>query len=106
MKVGRLQFYLLSLILSGFILFGHSFLHYWVGDGFDLVYWITLIIIVPFTIDLIQNVGLSIMQARNVYHVRAAVYVFVGILNVVLAYYWIDMYGIAGGLLPQVFPCF
>ena len=37
------------------------------------------------------------MQARNVYHVRAAVYVFVGILNVVLAYYWIDMYGIAGG---------
>ena len=97
LKVGRLQFYLLSLILSGFILFGHSFLHYWVGDGFDLVYWITLIIIVPFTIDLIQNVGLAIMQARNVYHVRAAVYVFVGILNVVLAYYWIDMYGIVGG---------
>ena len=97
LKVGRLQFYLLSLILSGFILFGHSFLHYWVGDGFDLVYWITLFIIVPFTIDLIQNVGLAIMQARNVYHVRAAVYVFVGILNVVLAYYWIDMYGIAGG---------
>ena len=97
LKVGRLQFYLLSLILSGFILFGHSFLHYWVGDGFDLVYWITLIIIVPFTIDLIQNVGLSIMQARNVYHVRAVIYVFVGILNVVLAYYWIDMYGIAGG---------
>ena len=50
LKIGRLQFYLLSLILSGFIVFGHSFLHYWVGDGFDLVYIITLLIIGPFTI--------------------------------------------------------
>lgn len=47
LKIGRLQFYLLSLILSGFIVFGHSFLHYWVGDGFDLVYIITLLIIAP-----------------------------------------------------------
>ena len=61
-------------------MFGHSFLHYWVGDGFDLVYWITLIIIVPFTIDLIQILGLSIMQARNVYHVRAVIYVLSGFL--------------------------
>jgi len=97
LKIGRLQFYLLSLILSGFIVFGHSFLHYWVGDGFDLVYIITLLIIGPFTIDLIQNVGLAIMQARNVYHVRAVVYVLVGTLNVVLAYFWIDAYGIVGG---------
>ena len=97
LKIGRLQFYLLSLILSGFIVFGHSFLHYWVGDGFDLVYIITLLIIAPFTIDLIQNVGLAIMQARNVYHVRAVVYVLVGTLNVVLAYFWIDAYGIVGG---------
>ena len=97
LKIGRLQFYLLSLILSGFIVFGHSFLHYWVGDGFDLVYIITLLIIAPFTIDLIQNVGLAIMQARNVYHVRAVVYVLVGTLNVVLACFWIDAYGIVGG---------
>ena len=103
LKIGRLQFYLLSLILSGFIVFGHSFLHYWVGDGFDLVYVITLLIIAPFTIDLIQNVGLAIMQARNVYHVRAVVYVLVGTLNIVLAYFWIDSYGIVGGAVATGF---
>ena len=97
LKIGRLQFYLLSLILSGFIIFGHSFLHYWVGDNFDLVYTITLLIIAPFTVDLIQNVGLAIMQAQNVYHVRAVVYVLVGILNIILAYFCIDKYGIIGG---------
>ena len=102
-KIGRLQFYLLSLILSGFIIFGHSFLHYWVGDNFNLVYIITLLIIVPFTVDLIQNVGLAIMQARNVYHVRAVVYVLVGTLNVILAYFWIDSYGIVGGAVATGF---
>ena len=103
LKIGRLQFYLLSLILSGFIVFGHSFLYYWVGDGFDLVYIITLLIIAPFTIDLIQNVGLAIMQARNVYHVRAVVYVLVGTLNIVLAYFLIDSYGIVGGAVATGF---
>ena len=103
LKIGRLQFYLLSLILSGFIIFGHSFLHYWVGDNFNLVYIITLLIIVPFTVDLIQNVGLAIMQARNVYHVRAVVYVLVGTLNIVLAYFLIDSYGIVGGAVATGF---
>ena len=72
-------------------------------DGFDLVYVITLLIIAPFTIDLIQNVGLAIMQARNVYHVRAVVYVLVGTLNIVLAYFWIDSYGIVGGAVATGF---
>lgn len=97
LRIGRLQFYLLSFITSCFIIFGHSFLHYWVGDGFGIVYSITLLIIIPFTIDLIQNVGLAIMQARNVFHIRAIIYAFVGILNIILSYYWIDWYGIIGG---------
>ena len=96
-RVGRLQFYILSLILSGFVIFGHDFLYFWVGSQFDMVFEVVLIIISAFTIDLIQNLGLTIMQARNVYHIRAIVYTFVGILNVVLSYYWIPIYGIIGG---------
>jgi polysaccharide biosynthesis protein len=99
LRIGRLQFYLLSFITSCFIIFGHGFLHYWVGDEFSIVYSITLLIIIPFTIDLIQNVGLAIMQARNVFHIRAMIYTFVGILNIVLSYYWIDLYGVIGGAL-------
>lgn len=96
-KVGRLQFYILSLIMSGFIVFGHEFLYFWVGPNFDVVYTIVVIIMGAFTIDLIQNLGLTIMQARNVYHVRAIVYVIVGLLNIGLAYYWIPTYGVIGG---------
>jgi len=84
-KIGRLQYLLLALILSGFIIFGKEFIRLWAGNNFLDAYWITLIIMVPFTVDLIQNIGLSIMQAQNTYGFRAKIYSMVGILNLVLA---------------------
>lgn len=45
----------------------------------------TLLIIVPFTVDLIQNVGLAILQALNQYDFRAKVYLGMGIVNLMLA---------------------
>ena len=47
--------------------------------------WITILIIIPFTVDLIQNIGLSILQAKNQYAFRARIYSCVGILNLCLA---------------------
>lgn len=43
-----------------------------------------LLIIIPFAIDLIQNVGLSILQALNQYDFRDKVYLGMGILNLLL----------------------
>ena len=57
----------------------------WAGESFIDAYFITLLIIIPFTIDLIQNIGLAIMQAQNRYDFRAKVYCAMGILNLVLA---------------------
>jgi len=91
-SIGRVQYYLLLLVLTGFIIFGREFIAYWAGTGFEDAYLITLFIIVPFTIDLIQNIGLTILQAMNQYAFRAKVYIGIGILNVLLAipggYYW------------------
>lgn len=84
-RIGRLQYFLLALVASGFIIFGRQFIHIWAGDSFDEAYYITLLIILPFTIDLIQNIGLSIMQAQNKYDFRAKVYFVMGILNLCLA---------------------
>lgn len=84
-RVGRWQFYLLSLVASGFIIFGRQFICIWAGRGFEDAYWITILIIIPFTIDLIQNIGLSILQAQNKYDFRAKVYLCMGILNICLA---------------------
>ena len=84
-RIGRLQYFLLALVASGFIIFGRQFIHIWAGDSFDEAYYITLLIIIPFTIDLIQNIGLSILQAQNKYDFRAKVYFVMGIFNLCLA---------------------
>lgn len=84
-RIGRLQYFLLALVASGFFIFGKQFISIWAGDSFSEAYTITLLIIIPFTVDLIQNIGLSIMQAQNRYDFRAKVYCVMGIFNLCLA---------------------
>lgn len=82
-RIGRLQYLLLLCILSGFLLFGKEFIGLWVGEEYYTAYYIALIIMVPFTIDLIQNIGLTILQAKNLYAFRAKVFLFIAVLNII-----------------------
>ena len=84
-RIGRMQCFVLGLVGSGFVIFGREFIVLWAGEGFGDSYWIALLIMLPFTTDLIQNVGFAILQAMNRYGIRAAVQTMVGIINIVLA---------------------
>lgn len=84
-KVGRIQYIILSLILSGFILFGREFVYIWAGEGYIQSYYIALILITPFTIPLIQNIGLSILQAKNMHKFRSKVYFWIAIGNLIIS---------------------
>lgn len=93
LRIGRLQYYVLALILSGFFVFGRDFIIIWCNDNFIDAYYITLIIIIPFTIDLIQNIGAIIMKAKNIYGFRAKVYFIIGIINICLSIPLAKIYG-------------
>lgn len=84
-KIGRIQFYILALIGIGFIIFGKEFIILWAGADFVDAYYMALLIMLPFVTDLIQNIGFTILQAMNRYHIRAVVYSIVGIMNLLLA---------------------
>lgn len=77
-RIGRWQYYLLALVLTGFILFGQEFIRLWAGPGFADAYWMSLLIMVPFTIDLVENVGLSILQAQNRFYMYSLIYACMG----------------------------
>lgn len=64
-RTGRVQYCVMALVLSGFILFGRQFIVLWAGFDYEDAFTISLLLIVPFTIPLIQNIGLTILQARN-----------------------------------------
>ena len=97
-KVGRIAFTLSWLVLTAFLLIGRDFIRLWVGNGFEEAYVVALIVMIPFTIDIIQNLGLSILQVTNQYGFRAKMYLTAALLNVVstavMAKFW-GMYGAA-----------
>ena len=95
-KVGRLQYIMLGLISSGFILFGKDFIYLWLGDGYSEVYKIALWIMIPLTVPLIQNTGIAIMQARNMHQFRSIVYFFIAVINVVASIFLVKKYGVIG----------
>lgn len=92
-RVGRVQFILLSLICSGLIFFGQSFINMWAGSDYSEVYLISLLLIIPVTIPLIQNLGIEIQRAKDMHKFRSWIYLFIAIGNVCLSVPLIKLYG-------------
>lgn len=84
-KVGRIQFIIMSLILTGFIFFGKFFIKIWAGEGYSNAYYIALILIIPVTIPLIQNLGIEIQKAKNKHKFRSIMYLLIAICNVFMS---------------------
>lgn len=92
-RVGRLQFIIIGLIVSGFVAFGQSFILLWVGSSYNDAYWIAILTLFPLCIPLIQNTGISVLIAHNKHKFRSLVYLAIAIVNVVGTYFMIQIYG-------------
>ena len=80
-KTGRIQYCILAFILSGFIVFGQDFINIWAGEDYHDSYLITLIFLVPLTVPLIQNMGITILQARNQMKFRSLLYIVIALVS-------------------------
>ena len=95
-KIGRIQFILLSLILSGFIIFGKPFIIIWAGAEYVSSYYVTLFLMTTITIPLIQNIGIEFQRAKNMHQFRSYLYLFMAIGNVVVSIPLSISYGAVG----------
>ena len=85
-KTGRIQFIVMALIITGFVLFGKEFIEImWVGPEYSESYIIACILMIPMTVPLIQNVGLNILQAKNKYKFRVIVLMVFAVVNVIMS---------------------
>lgn len=82
-KLGRLQYLIVALIVTGFTVFGQAFIRLWVGDDYLDSYWIAIMTMFPLCIPLIQNSGISIITAMNKHRFRSIVYFFIAVANVI-----------------------
>lgn len=84
-RIGRMQFFVLGLIMTGFIFFGKPFMLFWGGEGYSESYYVALWLIIPVTVPLIQNIGIEIQRAKNKHRTRSVVYFFIAIANIFLS---------------------
>lgn len=92
-KVGRIQYLIVFLMASGLTLFGKEFINIWVGKKFLESYYIALILIIPLCFPLIQNLGISIMQAKNMHKFRAVLLSIIAVANIIISIPLAKAYG-------------
>lgn len=102
-KVGRIQYYIIFLMCSGLIIFGKNFIKIWAGPGFEESYYVSLILIIPVCFPLIQNLGISIMQAMNKYRFRAVSMFVMALFNVIISIFLAKKWGAIGAALGTSF---
>ena len=95
-KVGRVQLMILGLFGTGLVLFGKPFIAFWAGDGFDEAYYVVLLLALPATVPLIQNVGIEIQRALNKHKFRSIAYLIMAVLNFGASVYLCQLWGPIG----------
>lgn len=96
-RVGRIQSLILCLVLMGLVLLGKPFLLWMGGDvSYLRSYSVLLMLIVPVTIPLVQNLGLEIQRAENKHQFRSLIYAGMAAANVCLSIPLNAKYGAPG----------
>ncbi len=102
-RVGRIQFIVLALILSGLIIFGQYFISIWAGNGYGDAYAIMLLLTIPITISAIQNLGIEIQRAKNMHKLRSIIYLIMAVINIIMTIPLAKYYGGIGAAVGTAF---
>lgn len=95
-KVGRIQYIIVALIVSGFVVFGRAFIKLWAGAEYSDAYWVAILTLIPLCVPLIQSTGKSIVIALNKHQFRSIVYLIIAAVNVISTYLIVPYAGIVG----------
>lgn len=102
-RVSRLSLFVEAPILIAFALYGKEFMILWAGEGYEIAYYIALIVMIPFTIDIIQNVGLYILQISDNYSFRAKMNLVIALINIPLSFILLKKFNLIGAAFSTSF---
>lgn len=101
-KVGRLQFMIIGLVLSGFLFFGKPFMNIWAGKNYGDSYYVALLLMSAASVPLMQNLGIEIQRAQNKHKFRSIAYIFMALINFVVTIFLAQEYGAKGAAIGTV----
>lgn len=85
-RIGRLQLYVIGMIVSLFFLLGRDFICLWAGEGYVAAYPMVLLLMLVMMIPLVQNVGISILMAMNLNRYRMTVYTACALISFIASF--------------------
>ena len=80
-RVGRVQIYVVALIVFGIVCFGQEFIRLWVGEGFSDSFLCAVLIVAPSLFHLPQMIGIETVYAANKVKKMAYVMTVMAIVN-------------------------
>ena len=95
-RIGHIQTILVWAVLAGFFVLGQEFVFLWAGEGYEDVYYAALILMTGLSVCLTQNLGISILQAKNKMGFRSVVYILLAIIDVLVSIPVSAVYGTVG----------
>jgi len=102
-QAGRIQFALLGAALVGFAVIGKQFICLWLGEGYEDVYTIALILMAPATLELCVNVCLSVLRAKNMLGFRTFVITAVTVVNAFITIVGVYFFGYIAAAIGTAF---
>lgn len=95
-KIGRYQAFIVYLLLTGVILYGKEFIIILSGEEYLEAYYVALLLMIPYSVDLIQICAGSIMQVKDKYFLRSITLFVIAMLNIFLTIVLTRLKGIIG----------
>lgn len=95
-RVGRLQLFIVGLLIIGFFTMGKEFMVLWMGKNFLDSYYVTILLIAPCIITLTQQIGNTALIAFNEIKYRAICSLIVAVVSIVLSILFSRQWGAIG----------
>ena len=95
-RVGRIQLFIILLIFSGFCVFGQSFIHLWVGETFNVSYYVFLFLVFVNILSLTMHIGMDLVFAENKIRHTAMRVLISSLIGLVLSVILAPKYGALG----------
>jgi len=95
-KTSRIQLIVVLAIVLNLIYWGEPFLRIWLGEEYTVSYYVLVLVMIPFSVEIIGNLRNTFLQVYGYYWHRAIIILIVSILNIGLTVFLIESYGIVG----------
>lgn len=83
-------------IIIGFLFFGKKFIEIYAGDGYELAYYIVLIVIIASALSRIHGCGSDVLKAKNLHGYYTIIVFLTAVMNIFITILLIPHWGIVG----------